>query len=52
MSFSKIKTKLYNLETLKQSLTDLNIEWTTEAKQVRGYQEYNAFSRAYYSARK
>ena len=36
--FTKIKTKLYNLNTLKKSLTDLNIDWTVQAKNVRGYQ--------------
>ena len=36
--FTKIKTKLYNLETLKKSLSDLNFEWTTGTEEVRGYQ--------------
>ena len=36
--FTKIKTKLYNLETLKKSLSDLNFEWTTGNEEVRGYQ--------------
>ena len=36
--FTKIKTKLYNLETLKKSLSDLNIEWTVKTNSVRGYQ--------------
>ena len=36
--FTKIKTKLYNIETLKKSLLDLNIEWTVQTKSVRGYQ--------------
>jgi hypothetical protein len=36
--FTKIKTKLYNLETLKKSLSDLNIEWTVQTTDVRGYQ--------------
>jgi|Transcript_66335 hypothetical protein len=36
--FTKIKTKLYNLETLKKSLSDLNIEWTVQTNSVRGYQ--------------
>ena len=35
--FTKIKTKLYNIETLKKSLSDLNIDWTTQAPKVRGY---------------
>lgn len=36
--FTKIKTKLYNLETLKKSLSDLNIDWTAQTMTVRGYQ--------------
>jgi hypothetical protein len=36
--FTKIKTKLYNLETLKKSLSDLNIDWTVQTTNVRGYQ--------------
>ena len=36
--FTKIKTKLYNLETLKKSLSDLNIDWTIQTNSVRGYQ--------------
>ena len=36
--FTKIKTKLYNLETLKTSLSDLNIDWTIQTDNVRGYQ--------------
>ena len=36
--FTKIKTKLYNLETLKKSLSDLNINWTVHTTNVRGYQ--------------
>ena len=36
--FTKIKTKLYNLQTLKKSLSDLNIEWTVQTTDVRGYQ--------------
>jgi len=35
--FTKIKTKLYNLETLKKSLSDLNLEWTAKTQEVRGY---------------
>ena len=35
--FTKIKTKLYNLETLKQSLSDLNIAWSSNNQVVRGY---------------
>ena len=36
--FTKIKTKLYSLEILKKSLSDLNLEWTTDNNSVRGYQ--------------
>ena len=36
--FTKIKTKLYNLETLKKSLSDLSIDWTVQTTNVRGYQ--------------
>ena len=36
--FTKIKTKLYNIETLKKSLSDLNIDWTVQTTNVRGYQ--------------
>jgi len=36
--FSKVKTKLYNLETLKESLSDLNIKWTDKTSEIRGYQ--------------
>ena len=36
--FTKIKTKLYNLDTLKKSLSDLNLNWTSNAVGVRGYQ--------------
>jgi hypothetical protein len=35
--FTKIKTKLYNLEILKKSLTDLNILWSPVESEVRGY---------------
>lgn len=37
--FTKIKTKLHNLETLKRSLSDLNIKWTAHTNTVRGYKE-------------
>ena len=36
--FTKIKTKLYNLDTLKKSLSDLNLEWSSNETEVRGYQ--------------
>jgi ribosome-interacting GTPase 1 len=37
--FTKIKTKLYNLEMLKKSLSDLNIEWTSEKQEITGYKD-------------
>ena len=39
--FTKIKTKLYNLETLKRSLSDLNIEWTSGKQEIMGYKDQN-----------
>ena len=36
--FTKIKTRLYNLDILKKSLSDLNIDWTVQTTTVRGYQ--------------
>jgi hypothetical protein len=35
--FTKIKTKLYNLEILKKSLSELNLVWTSDNKEIRGY---------------
>ena len=35
--FTKIKTKLYNLEILKKSLTDLALETEFESKEINGY---------------
>jgi len=35
--FTKIKTKLYDRATIEKSLTDLNIEWESSSKLVRGY---------------
>jgi hypothetical protein len=42
--FTKIKTKLYDRVTIEKSLSDLNIEWESGAKKIRGYnnQEYSA----------
>lgn len=37
--FTKVKTKLYNLETLKKSLSDLNIDWTVQTNMIRGYKQ-------------
>ena len=42
--FTKIKTSLYNLETLKKSLSDLNLEWTSNETQIRGYQGQRHFA--------
>jgi hypothetical protein len=35
--FTKIKTKLYSLEILKKSLSDLNVAWTLDETEIRGY---------------
>jgi hypothetical protein len=35
--FTKIKTKLYNLEILKKSLNDLSLKTELESTEVRGY---------------
>jgi len=37
--FSKIKTKLYNRNILKKSLSDLKLEWTEQNQQIVGYQK-------------
>ena len=39
--FTKIKTKLYDLTILKRSLSDLQLEWTDEIQDVRGYKGQN-----------
>ena len=35
--FSQIKTQIRNLTSLQAALTDLGIDWKSEAKTVRGY---------------
>ena len=35
--FTKIKTKLYDRLTIEKSLSDLNINWDSEATAIRGY---------------
>ena len=35
--FSKIKTTIKDLSLLKKALNDLSINWTTEAKEIKGY---------------
>ena len=42
--FTKIKTKLYDRATIEKSLSDLNIEWESGRKQIKGYnnQEHEA----------
>ena len=35
--FTKIKTKLYNLTILKESLNDLSLETEVGNKEIRGY---------------
>ena len=37
--FSKIKTKLYDRNILKKSLSDLKLEWTEQNQQIVGYQK-------------
>ena len=40
--FTKIKTKIYDLEILKKSLTDLNLEFTAENLEINGYNNQKA----------
>lgn len=35
--FSQIKTQIRNVESLKEALTELNIDWKQGPRQVRGY---------------
>jgi Protein of unknown function (DUF1257) len=35
--FSQIKTQIRNLESLKEALTDLDIDWKPGSNEVRGY---------------
>ena len=35
--FTKIKTKRYDIELLKKSLTDLNINWIGQSNSIKGY---------------
>lgn len=35
--FTKIRTRLYSLDILKKSLSDLNLNWTSDVNSVRGY---------------
>ena len=35
--FTKIKTKLYNIDTIKMSLSDLQVSWEDKNVEVRGY---------------
>ena len=42
VSFYKIKTKIYDLEILKKSLTDLNLEFTAENLEINGYNNQKA----------
>ena len=37
--FSKIKTKLYDRNILKKSLSDLKLEWTEQNQRIVGYQK-------------
>lgn len=36
--FSQIKTQIRNLDSLKEALTDLGIDWKPSTREVRGYQ--------------
>jgi hypothetical protein len=36
--FSQIKTQIRNLDSLKEALTDLDINWKPGTREVRGYQ--------------
>jgi hypothetical protein len=36
--FSQIKTQIRNLDSLKEALTDLGINWQPGTREVRGYQ--------------
>jgi len=36
--FSQIKTQIRNLDSLKEALTDLGINWKPGTREVRGYQ--------------
>ena len=40
--FTKIKTKIYDLEILKKSLSDLNLEFTAENLEINGYNNQKA----------
>ena len=42
--FSKIHTTLKDLNLLKQSLTDLSVQWDTKSQTVRGYKEQTSFA--------
>nr|ASO75882.1 Ycf35 [Storeatula sp. CCMP1868] len=42
--FSKIQTTLKDLNVLKQSLTDLSIQWDAQSQIVRGYKEKTSFA--------
>ena len=42
--FSKIHTTLKDLNLLKQSLTDLSVQWDAKSQTVRGYKEQTSFA--------
>lgn len=42
--FSKIKTTIKDLDTLKKSLTDLAITWNTDIKSIKGYKNQSEFA--------
>nr|YP_009550194.1 Ycf35 [Tisochrysis lutea]YP_009873585.1 hypothetical chloroplast RF35 [Isochrysis galbana]AUM82501.1 Ycf35 [Tisochrysis lutea]QKW88468.1 hypothetical chloroplast RF35 [Isochrysis galbana] len=37
--FTKIQTKLYNLDILKKTLSSLNLDWAESGQSVRGYKD-------------
>lgn len=39
--FTKIQTKLYNLEILKKTLSSLNLDWSEAEKGAQGYKGQN-----------
>ena len=42
--FSKIHTTLKDLDLLKQSLTDLSVQWDAQSQTIRGYKEQTSFA--------
>nr|BDA97694.1 photosystem I assembly protein Ycf35 [Rhodomonas sp. NIES-698]BDA98660.1 hypothetical protein [Rhodomonas sp. NIES-1730] len=42
--FSKIHTTLKDLDLLKESLTDLSVQWDAKSQTVRGYKKQTSFA--------